>query len=117
MFPKPKHTRNLPVPVGVDARAQPRDDPMTTTNAIVRNALAHHLDLDPSTIRSWHHLEGDLYLSPRDLALVAREIEEVEDVVLPVQQLGVMATVGDLQSLLSHAIAREKPAHRLHQVA
>jgi hypothetical protein len=90
---------------------------MTTTNAIVRSALAHHLDLDPSTIQSWQHLELDLYLSPRDLVLVAREIEDIEDVSLPIERLGAMATVGDLQSLLSRAIAREKPAHDLVNVA
>jgi acyl carrier protein len=93
------------------------EEPMKTTNAIVRNALAHHLDLDPSTIEAWQHLELDLYLSPHDILVVAHELEEVEDIVLAVEQLESMATVGDLQSLLSRAVAREKPAHSLRRVA
>jgi acyl carrier protein len=90
---------------------------MTTTNAIVRNALAHHLNLDPSTIQAWQHLELDLYLSPHDLAEVAREVEDVEDVVLPVEQLLAVATVGDLQSLVLRAVAREKPVRPMDRVA
>jgi hypothetical protein len=106
----------LPCPPPVILRLRV-EDPMKTTNAIVRNALAHHLDMSPSTIESWHHLELDLYLSPRDVMLVLNELEEVEDVSLSIEELGAMATVGDLQALLSRAVAREKPAHPLERVA
>jgi hypothetical protein len=90
---------------------------MKTTNAIVRDALAHHLDCEPSTIHTWQHLELDLYLLPRDLAAVVREIEEVEDVELPAYDASTLATVGDLLAFVSRAAARRRTAHPLDRVA
>jgi acyl carrier protein len=84
---------------------------MKTTNDIVRTALAHCLDLDPSTIESWQHLEIDLHMSRSDLAVVAHEVEEVEDVALPQDAIETMSTVGDLLAFVSRAVARAKPAH------
>ena len=90
---------------------------MKTTNAIVRDALAHHLELDPSMIEPWQHLEVDLYMAPHDLAAVARELADLEDVVFSIDQLAPVATVGDLQVLLSRAIARARPGRALERVA
>ena len=56
-------------------------------------------------------------MSPHDLLEAAGELADVEDVVLPIEQLASVATVGDLQILLSRAIAREKPVHALERVA
>jgi hypothetical protein len=91
-------------------------EPMKATNAVVQSALAHYLDLDPLSLQSWHHLELDLHLSPGDVALVARAMEDKADVELPRERLDAAATVGDLQMLLSRAIA-QKPAHSLNRVA
>jgi hypothetical protein len=82
----------------------------TTTNAIVCTALAQYLDLDPLGIHAWHHLELDLHMSPGDLALVARHVEDVGDLVLPREQLESTATVGELQSLVSQAASHDKSA-------
>jgi acyl carrier protein len=90
---------------------------MKTTNAIVRDALAHHLDREPSTIQAWQHLELDLYLSPADLLAVVREIEEIEDVELPAYDAAALATVADLLALVSRAAARRRTAHSLDRVA
>jgi acyl carrier protein len=90
---------------------------MKTTNSIVREALAHHLDREPSTIHAWQHLEIDLYLSPPDLLRVVREVEDIEDVELPVRELAAMSTVGDLFAFVSRAAARRRPARPLDRVA
>jgi acyl carrier protein len=90
---------------------------MKTTNTIVRDALAHRLDVEPSTIHAWQHLELDLFLSPHDLLNVLREIEEIEDVELPVHDLTAMATVADLLAFVSRTVARRRTAHPLGRVA
>lgn len=90
---------------------------MKTTNAIVRDALGHHLDREPSTIHAWQHLEIDLYLSPGDLRAVVREIEEIEDVELPAYDATALTTVGDLLAFVSRAAARRRVAHSLDRVA
>jgi len=90
---------------------------MKTTNEIVRAALAHCLDLDPSTLESWQHLEIDLHMSRSDLALVACEVADIEDVVLPLDGIEAMSTVGDLLAFVSRAVAREKPLHPQEQAA
>ena len=56
-------------------------------------------------------------MAPQDLVEVAGEMADVEDAALPIQQLASVATVGDLQVLLSRAIAREKPLHAFERVA
>lgn len=90
---------------------------MKTTNAVVRDVLAHHLDRDPSTLEPWQRLELDLDLSPSDMALVLREIGDVEDVELPTETLTSLSTVGDLQVVVSRTIAREKREDSLDRVA
>jgi hypothetical protein len=90
---------------------------MKTTDEIVRTALAHYLDLDPSTIESWHHLELDLHLSRGDVVLVARQVADMEKAVLLLDEIESMATVGDLLARISRAASQEKPVHPMDRVA
>jgi hypothetical protein len=90
---------------------------MKTTNEIVCTALAHYLDLDPSTIEHWHHLELDLHLSRGDVALIARQVAAMENTVLLVDEIDSMATVGDLVARVSRPAPREKPVQSMDRVA
>jgi hypothetical protein len=87
-----------------------------TTNAVVRDALAHHLDRDPSTLEAWQHLELDLDLSPSDMALVLREIGDIEDIELSTDTLTSLSTVGDLQVAVCRTVAREKREDSLDRI-
>jgi acyl carrier protein len=86
---------------------------MKSINAIVREALAHHLDRDASTIHPSQRLEEDLDLTPLELVLIALDMEELEDVALPFEQLATLRTVGDLFSFFARAVARVRPPHKV----
>jgi acyl carrier protein len=90
---------------------------MKTSDVVVRDALARYLHLDAIAIESWHHLELDLHLSPGDLALVALEVEDAEDVAIPADALMAASTVGDLVALVRRIVARERLANALDRVA
>src|SRR5262249_2429058 len=49
----------------------------------VRCAVAQHLDVQSTEIRSTHRFERDLGLRPLDVVLIALRLEEVENVELP----------------------------------
>jgi acyl carrier protein len=80
--------------------------------AIVRESLARHQDRDRSTIHPWQRLEEDLDLTPLELVLLALDVEEIEDVTLPLEQLATVRTVGDLLSFFARTVARDKRARR-----
>jgi hypothetical protein len=90
---------------------------MKSTNAVVRGVLARHLNREVSSIYSWQHLERDLDLTPLELVLVALEVEELESVPIPVEELAATQTVGDLLSFFSLTVAREKRRSVLDRVA
>jgi acyl carrier protein len=83
---------------------------MMSLNTVVRGALGRHLDRHPSTIHQWQDLENDLGVTPLGLVLVTVEVEEVEDVILPIEELATVSTVGDLLALLSRSVDHEKSA-------
>lgn len=84
---------------------------MKTTKAVVRDALARHADLDVSTIEDWSHLELDLYLTPRDLVGIVREIADVEDILLPAPDPSTIATVAELVRFVARSIPRRGRDH------
>jgi acyl carrier protein len=77
---------------------------MTSMNATVRAVLAHQPSRDPSAIRPWHHLEHDLGMTPLELVLVVVKVEEIEGVELPVEDLSMLSTVGELVTFLTRAV-------------
>ena len=79
---------------------------MTRACTVVRSSLAHHLDRAASSIHGWQRLDRDLELQPLTLVLVALDVEEIEDVLLPVEQLSALETVGELVALVSRTVAR-----------
>jgi acyl carrier protein len=82
--------------------------PMKSVPALVRAALAHHLDCDPGKIHTRQHLQADLDLTPLELIVIALEIEELVGVAIPVEALDDVATVGDFLSFMSHAVAHQR---------
>jgi len=80
---------------------------MKSTNAVVRDVLARHLNRAVSEVLPEDHLERDLDMSPLDLTLVAHELEEIEEVSLPLDHLASLRTVADLRAWVSRAVARE----------
>jgi acyl carrier protein len=87
---------------------------MKSINAVVRESLARHLDRDASTIHASQLLEEDLDLTPLELVLVALDVEEVEDVTLPFEQLATARTVGELLAFFARAVARAKRGRAVH---
>jgi acyl carrier protein len=77
---------------------------MKILNAVVRASLATHLDRDPATLHPWLRLEEDLDLTPLKLVLVALDVEDLEDVNLPLERLATLRTVGDLLAFLRFAV-------------
>jgi acyl carrier protein len=80
---------------------------MTSMDAMVRTVLAHHPARDASAIRPWHHLEHDLGMTPLELVTIVVKVEEIEGVELPVEDLFMLSTVGELVTFLTHAVARK----------
>jgi acyl carrier protein len=70
---------------------------------IVRAMLAEHLESDVAAIHLDHELAGDLGLTPLAVVLVALDLEDLEDVFLPYEQLVQVKTVGDLARFFAHA--------------
>jgi acyl carrier protein len=70
---------------------------------IVRRAVASYLDVDPAGIRPGQRLHRDLALHPLDVALIMLDIEEMEEVELPIDHLNGVETVSDLIHLLRQA--------------
>jgi acyl carrier protein len=83
---------------------------MKSINAVVRESLARHLDRDESTIRPSQRLDEDLDLTPLELVLVALDVEEIEDVTIPLEQLEAARTVGELLRFFARAVARARHA-------
>jgi acyl carrier protein len=76
---------------------------MKSPEALVRAVLAEHLETDVSSIHADHHLADDLGLTPLAVVLVALDLEDVENVVLPFEQLTQVKTVSDLARFVAHA--------------
>jgi len=73
----------------------------------VRLAIARHIDVPPSELRSTHHLSRDLGLDPLDLVLVALRLEEGADVEFPIAELESVHTVDDFAELVQAWAERE----------
>jgi len=71
-----------------------------TTSAL----LARRAGRAVADLRSWHHLERDLDITPLDLVLIAVELEEIEDLELQVDGLELAVTVGDALGFFSRSI-------------
>jgi acyl carrier protein len=74
---------------------------------IVRRAVAQHLDIHLTEIRTTHRFERDLGLRPFDIVLIALRLEEVENVEVPIDRLDNVHKVADLTALLRTAIAND----------
>jgi acyl carrier protein len=72
---------------------------------IVRAAVARHLDVEPAAVRAWHRFERDLGLSPVDVILIGLDLEEIEDIELPIDRFYDLRTVAELTALV-RAVAR-----------
>lgn len=81
---------------------------MHTVNQVVRGLLAHHLQREPSSIRASHHLARDLDVTPLELVLIALDLEEIEGVAVPVEQLGQIETVGELVDFLALTVMLQR---------
>ncbi len=77
---------------------------------IVRCAVARHLDVEPADVRSWHRFERDLGLNPLDVTLIALDLEEIEDIELPIDRLHELRTVAELTAL-ARAVVRNDDGH------
>jgi acyl carrier protein len=77
---------------------------------IVRAMLAEHLESDVTAIHLDHDLADDLGLTPLAVVLVVLDLEDLEDVFLPYDQLVQVKTVADLAHFLTQArMARHGP--------
>ncbi len=77
--------------------------PVDPCYEIVRRVLAEHLDVDASQVHLEQHLETDLGMTALGLVLVALDLEEVECVSLPFDELKRIKTVGQLCELVRGA--------------
>ncbi len=82
----------------------PPEGSIGSTNALVRALLARHPTRDTSTIRPWHHLEHDLGMTPLELVQIVVKVEEIEGVELPVEDLFMLSTLGELIAFLTRAV-------------
>lgn len=73
---------------------------------IVKGLLAHHLQIEPSSIRTWQRLDEDLDLTPLELVLIALEVEEIEGAAIPLDALDRVGTVAEFVQFLSRASAQ-----------
>jgi acyl carrier protein len=76
----------------------------------VRCAIAQHLDVQSTDIRSTHRFERDLGLRPLDVVLIALRLEEVENVELPIEGLDAVYKVADLTALLRTVLDSDEHA-------
>ncbi len=79
---------------------------MKSINRSVCRALALHLNRPPSSIHAFHRLEEDLDVTPLEIVLVALDIEELEEIEIPMEDLEGMKTVGDLVTFFSATVRR-----------
>ena len=70
---------------------------------VVRAVLAEHLETEVASIHIDHRLIDDLGLTPLAIVLVVLDLEDVEDVFLPFEQLDEVKTVSDLAHFVAHA--------------
>ncbi len=73
----------------------------------VRCAVAQHLDVEATEIRSMHRFDRDLGLMPLDVVLIALRLEEVENVELPIDDLDAVHKVADLTALLRIVVSND----------
>ena len=73
----------------------------------IRNAVAAHLDIEPSQLEPSHDLRKDLGLDPLDLVLVVLRLEDDADVEFPVAELEHVDTLDDLARLVRRWSKRE----------
>jgi acyl carrier protein len=90
---------------------------MKSMNRVVCGILAHRLDRDRASIHPWQNLALDLDVSPLELVQIALEVEELENVIIPTEELARVETVGELVSFLSRSVVREKQQHHYDFVA
>src|SRR5262249_45395717 len=76
----------------------------------VRCAVAQHLDVQSTEIRSTHRFERDLGLRPLDVVLIALRLEEVQNVELPIDGLDAVYKVADLTALLRAVLDNDEHA-------
>jgi acyl carrier protein len=81
---------------------------MNTVNQVVRGLLAHHLKREPASIKASQHLGRDLDVTPLELVLIALDLEDIEGVAVPIEQLGELETVGDLVNFLGVTVAEQR---------
>jgi acyl carrier protein len=79
---------------------------------IVRAMLAEHLEADIAAIHLDHDLAADLGLTPLAVVLVVLDLEDLEGVFLPFDQLVQVKTVADLARFLSHARSEKQGLRR-----
>jgi acyl carrier protein len=80
---------------------------MQSNDRIVCAVLAHHLERDAATMSRSLRLLDDLDMTPLELVLVALEIEEIEHVRLPFDELAGAVTVGDLMDFFARELERD----------
>jgi acyl carrier protein len=81
---------------------------MKPMNTVVRQALARRAHLDEAAIRSSQNLQRDLHLSNLDLVLLAIDVEDIQDVMVPIDDLRSVETVADLLLFFARVGASER---------
>jgi acyl carrier protein len=84
---------------------------------LVRATLARRAGRPASDLHPGHRLEDDLDLSPLELVLLAREIEDALGVGIAVDGLTYAETVGELMGFFSRAISRARRSGAYRSVA
>jgi acyl carrier protein len=69
-------------------------------DALVRDAVALHLEIAPELVRPETRLRADLGLDPLDLVLIVLRIEDVAGTELPVGELEDVHTIAELQAFV-----------------
>jgi acyl carrier protein len=72
---------------------------------VVRGAVSHYLGVDAKEVRPADHFERDLALEVLDVVLIAFHLEEHQKLMLPIDQLQSVETVGQLTALVRTARA------------
>lgn len=71
---------------------------------MVLDVLAAHLEVPASSLSPAQNLQTDLGIPPLGLVLIALDIEDIENVQLPIERLGEVKTVEDLGRFLEAAL-------------
>jgi acyl carrier protein len=81
--------------------------------SLVREAIARHLGVAVDHVRGGHSFARDLQMHPLDIVLVVLDLEEREQIELPLDLLDTLTTVGELAWLLQlGAASRSEPLTR-----